>query len=208
MDLTIDYNEQMLNRYPEVIKSIREFQLLIKTQSLEVEEMHEELTKLLQNAYIETADESKIAQWEELLGITSLEQGTDDFDLWLSDRKETILARLYNAEKLNEKSISDIVKIFTGGTASSYFKDGVIHIIILPPKENKLFKFENVERELANKIPAHLAFTVSRNYYDWLKIKSTYNTWGDLNDSFTNWEEVLYQFNASSASTVSTLSAR
>lgn len=208
MDLTIDYNEQMLNRYPEVIKSIREFQLLIKTQSLEVEEMHEELTKLLQNAYIETADESKIAQWEELLGITPLEQGTDDFDLWLSDRKETILARLYNAEKLNEKSISDIVKIFTGGTASSYFKDGVIHIIILPPKENKLFKFENVERELANKIPAHLAFTVSRNYYDWLKIKSTYNTWGDLNDSFTNWEEVLYQFNASSASTVSTLSAR
>ena len=208
MDLTIDYNEQMLNRYPEVIKAIREFQVLIKTQSLEVEEMHEELTRMLQNAYVETADESKIAQWEELLGITPLEQGADDLNLWLSDRKETILARLYNAEKLNEKSISDIVKIFTGGTATSSFKDGVIHIIIDPPKENKLFKFENVERELANKIPAHLSFTVSRNYYDWLKMKSTYKTWGDLNDSFTNWEEVLYQFNASTTSTASTLSTR
>ncbi len=193
----------MLNCYPEVIKAIREFQVLIKTQSLEVEAMHEELTKLLSNAYIDTADESKIAQWEEFLGITPLFQGDDDLDTWLSDRKETILARLYNAEKLNEKSISDVVKIFTGGTTTSFFKNGVINIIILPPKENKLFKFENVERELANKIPAHLAFRVSRNYYDWLQIKSSYNTWGDLNDKFTTWEEVLYQFNASTASVTS-----
>ena len=203
MDLTIDYNERMLNRYPEVIKSIREFQALIKTQSLEVEAMHEELTKLLSNAYISTADESKIKKWEDYLGITPLPQGEDDLDTWLSDRKETILARLYNAEKLNEKSIADIVKIFTGGTTASYFKDGIIHIIILPPKDNKQFKFENVERELANKIPAHLAFRVSRNYYNWLQLKSTYTTWGDLNDNFTNWEEVLYQFNASTASTLS-----
>lgn len=208
MDLTINYNERMLNRYPEVIKAIREFQALIKIQSLEVEAMHEELTKILSNAYLDTADESKIIQWEGFLGIVPLPQGDDDLDTWLSDRKETILARLYNAEKLNEKSISDIVKIFTGGTAESYFRDGVIHIIILPPKENKLFKFENVERELANKIPAHLAFRVSRNYYDWLSIKSSYKTWGDLNDSFQTWEEVLYQYNASTMSTTTTLSAR
>lgn len=207
MDLTINYNEQMLNRYPEVIKAIREFQVLIKTQSLEVEEMHEELTKILQNAYISTADESKIAQWEEYLGITPLDQGDDDLETWLSDRKETILARLYNAEKLNEKAISDIVKIFTGGTTTSYFKDGVIHIIVLPPKDNKKFKFENVERELGNKIPAHLAFRVSRNYYDWLQVKSSHNTWGDLNDSFNTWEEVLYQYNPDAAS-INTLSAR
>lgn len=202
MDLTIDYNERMLNRYPEVIKSIREFQALIVAQSLEVEAMHEELTRMLSNAYIATADETKIAQWEEYLGITPLPQGVDDLDTWISDRKETILARLYNAEKINEKSIADIVKIFTGGTTTSYFKDGVIHIIILPPKDNKLFKFENVERELSNKIPAHLAFRVSRNYYDWLQIQSSYTTWGDLNDSFTSWEEVLYQFNANEASTL------
>ena len=208
MDLTIDYNERMLNRYPEVIKAIREFQALIKTQSLEVEAMHNELTKILQNAYLSTADESKIAKWEDFLGIVPLDQGDDDLETWLSDRKETILARLYNAEKLNEKSIADIVKIFTGGTATSYFKDGIIHIIILPPKDNKQFKFENVERELSNKIPAHLAFRVSRNYYNWLQMKSSYGTWADLNNNFTNWEEVLYQFNASTANVTTTLSAR
>lgn len=192
MDLTIDYNERMLNRYPEVIKAIREFQVLIKTQSLEVEAMHEELTKLLSNAYISTADEAKITQWEEYLGIAPSEQGEDDLETWLSGRKDTILARLYNVEKLNEKAISDIVKIFTGGTAVSYFKNGTVHVIIYPSEKNKIYKFENVERELSKKMPAHLGFRVSRNYYSWLELKEKYGTWGQVYSKFEDWEAVLY----------------
>lgn len=191
MDYKIDYNEHMLNYYPEIIKSIREFQVLIGTQSMQVEEMHEELTKILGNAYISTADESQIAKWEQFLGIVPLPQGEDTLETWLNDRKETILARLYKAEKLNTKSIADIVKIFTGGTATSYFKDGTIHVLISPPKDNKQYKFENVEQELRKKIPAHLMFQVSRNYYTWLQVRSNYPTWGDVNNSFANWEEVL-----------------
>ena len=191
MDLTIDYNKQMLDYYPEVIKSIREFQALIKTQSLEVEEMHEELTKILGNAYISTADEATIVKWEKMLKITPLKQGEDDLETWLSDRKETILARLYQVEKLNSKSISDIVKIFTGGTATSYFKDGVVHVKISPPEDNKQYKFENVEQELRKKVPAHLKFQVDRNYYTWLQVKSGYSKWNDVRNNFATWEEVL-----------------
>lgn len=194
MDLKLDYNEHMLNYYPEIIKAIREFQVLIKTQSLQVGEIHNELTKILSNAYVEDADEAKIAQWEELLGITPLPQGEDSLETWLSDRRETILARLYKVEKLNSKVIEDIVQIFTGGTVNSYFKDGTIHVVIYPPIGNKQYKFANVERELRNKIPAHLMFEVSRNYYNWLQIKDAYPTWGDVNDNFLDWEEVMYQF--------------
>lgn len=194
MDYKIDYNEQMLNYYPEVIKSIREFQALISTQSLEVEEMHEELTKILGNAYISTSNETRIAEWEAFLGIVPLEQGEDDMDTWLADRRETILARIFQTPKLNSKAISDIVKIFTGGTAKSYFKDCVIHILITPPNNNKQYKFENVERELSNKIPAHLEFTVSRNYYTWLQINDG-STWADVKSKYGVWEDVLLSEN-------------
>lgn len=194
MNLKIDYNQQMLNYYPEVIKGIRDFQELILTQSLEVEEMHEELKKILGNAYISTANESRIAEWEVFLGIVPLEQGEDDMETWLSDRRETILARIFQTPKLNSKSISDIVKIFTGGTAVSYFKDGVIHIQITPPKNNKQFKFENVEQELSKKIPAHLMFTVSRNYRTWLQINNG-ATWADVNNDYGTWETVLLSNN-------------
>ena len=191
-DLIIDYNEQMLNYYPEVIKAIREFQVLIGTQSLQVEELHEELTKILGNAYVTTADQTGISRWEQFLGIVPLPQGEDSLETWLQDRRETIIARLYNTQKLNSKSISDIVKIFTGGEAVSYFKDSTIHVFISPPRNNKLYKFENVEQELRLKAPAHLLFTVTRNYQDWATMKTDHKTWGDVNEDHLNWEEVLY----------------
>jgi hypothetical protein len=191
MDLKIDYNEQMLNYYPEVIKSIREFQYLIETQSLEVEEMHEALTKILENAYVSSADDETIKKWEQYLGITPLPQGEDSMETWLEDRRETILARLYKTPRLNTNSIADIVKIFTGGTAVSYFRNGTIYVLISPPKDNKQYKFVNVEQELRNKIPAHLMFQVDRQYYTWLQTKTNSSTWGDVKDNFTDWEDVL-----------------
>lgn len=191
MDLTINYNEQMLDYYPEIIKSIREFQVMINTQSLQVEEMHAELTRLLSNNYINDADEVTISRWEKLLGIRPLDQGEDDLAVWLEDRRETILARLYSVEKLNSQSISKIVEIFTGGTATSHFKDGVIHVSIKPPPGNKQFKFDNVEQELRKKMPAHLMFRVSRDYYTWLKAKGDCETWDDVKSNFTTWEDLL-----------------
>lgn len=192
MDLEINYNEQMLNYYPEVIKAIREFQVLISTQSIQVEEMHEKLVELLENAYISTAHETRIAEWEQLLRIDPLPQGDDDLETWLSDRRETIIARLYQPERLNTQTISDIVKIFTGGKANSYFKDGAIHILISPPKNNKKYKFENVEQELKQKAPAHLLFTVSRDYQAWATVVTDHPTWADVLADHPNWDEVLH----------------
>lgn len=192
MDLTINYNEQMLNYYPEVIKAIREFQVMMETESLEIEEMHQKLVQLLGDAYVSTASETRISQWEQFLNITPMTQGEDSLETWLSDRRETILARLHNSPKLNSQSIEDIVKIFTGGTAKSYFKDGTVYVLINPPKDNKQYKFENVEQELNKKIPAHLSFQVGRNYYTWLQIKEGNPTWNDVKNNFGNWTEVLY----------------
>lgn len=191
MDTKINYNEQMLNYYPGVIRAIREFQTLIETQSIQVNELHEQLTKVLANAYIRSADESRIIEWEQLLNIVPLPQGEDTLEVWLEDRRETILARLYSTPKLNSTSISKIVSIFTGGTAKSYFKDGTVYVLIYPPKENKQYKFENVEQELRNKIPAHLSFQVDRNYYTWFEVQDTYATWEGVMNSFSTWEDVL-----------------
>lgn len=189
--MDINYNERMLNCYPEVIKAIKDFKELIETEALEIEEMHEELTKLLANAYISTADEPTLAKWEKFLGITPLEQGEDTLETWISDRRETVLARLYHTEKMNTKSIADVVKIFTGGEARSYFRDGVIYVLIAPPRNAKRYKFENVEQELQKKTPAHLILNVQRNYYSWEQVKDTYVTWDTVMD-VPNWEEVCY----------------
>lgn len=191
MSLEIDYNKQMLEYYPEIIKAIREFRELIATQSVPITDIHNQLTKILINAYISTSDINQVSKWEEFLGIVPLPQGDDSEERWLSDRRETIIARLYTPQKLNHRTINDIVKIFTGGTADTYFKDGTIHVIITPPRDNKQYKFENVEQELRNKIPAHLMFHIERNYNVWSEIKNG-NTWADVNSKFVDWGEVMF----------------
>lgn len=189
--MEITYNERMLNYYPEVIKAIREFKALIETQALEIEEMHEELVKILANAYVSSADENTLTKWEKFLGITPLEQGEDTLETWISDRRETILARLYHTEKMNTKSISDVVKIFTGGEARSYFRDGVVYVLISPPRNGKRYKFENVEQELQKKTPAHLLLQVEQNYRTWGQVKDTHVTWESV-VNVPNWEELCY----------------
>ena len=192
-DYTIDYNEQMLNYYPDVIKAIREFQVLINTQSLEVEKMHEELTKALTNAYVTDCDVDTISKWEQFLGITPMAGES------LNDRKATVLARLYAPEKLNADTIEKTVRIFVGkpgvGTqaAKSYFTpdDSTIHVLIIPPEDNRQFKFENVEQELSKKIPAHLTFAVERNYYTWLQTNTNYSRWRTVKTTFSSWNDVL-----------------
>ena len=191
-DYAIDYNEHMLNYYPEVIKEIREFKTLIGAQSPQVRDIHDELAKILRNAYVIDADEDTIAKWEQILGIVPLPQGDDNSEQYLSDRKETILARLYSTQKLNESAISEIVKIFTGGTAESKIINGVLYIEVHIPTDNKDYKLQNLEQELAHKIPAHLGIQLSRERATWGYAKETHPTWGDVKAYHGNWAGVLY----------------
>lgn len=188
-EMTIDYNEQMLNYYPEVIKAIREFRCLIETQAVEVEDLHGELVKILTNAYVSTADEDTIKRWEKTLDITPLPQRTVNYENWLTERRDTILARLHNSEKLNTQTISNIVQIFTGGIANSYFRDGTIYVEITPPPTNKSYRFEAVEQELKYKVPAHLTMKVSRNYYEWQEVYDDFDSWQNLMDTVDTWED-------------------
>ena len=175
----------MLGYYPQVIQSILEFQAIIDGESPEIESVYSASEDVLKNAYLTTMDVARIEQWENLFGITPIEGSSEE------DRRDTIVARIRGQGKLNSELINTIVKTFTGGTANSWVKDSVLYVEITPPHDNKNYLFANVEQELRNKIPAHLGFQVSRNYYDWEDVSSSYPTWQDVKDNFNTWTEVL-----------------
>lgn len=178
-------SERMLNCYPEVIKAIKEFKALTESEGYEFDELKLNSENVLNNAYLLTMGEDRIVEWEKLLGIRPLEDST------LEDRRDTIIARIRGQGKLNSEMINLIVYTFTGGTANSRVKDGVLYVEVTPPPNNKQYRFENVEQEIANKIPAHLGLQISRNYYTWDEIKNSYSTWDDVKSSFNTWEDVL-----------------
>lgn len=179
-----DYRNRMNSYYPEVIRSIEEFKAIIDGEYPEFDELSNRFDEITNDAYLSTMGENRVEQWENILGITPLDDST------IEDRRETIIARIRGQGKLNTELINSIVNAFTGGTAHSWVENSVLYVEITPPPGNKSFLFPNVEQELKQKVPAHLGFQVSRNYYEWGDIKTTYSTWQDVKEGFTTWNDV------------------
>lgn len=178
------YRERMNSYYPEVVRSILEFQAIIDSEYPEFEGLDVAKEQITADAYLTTMSEGRIVEWENLLGITPLDDST------LSDRRDTIIARIRGQGKLNTALINSIVGAFTGGTANSWVKDSVLYVEITPPQGNKQYKFANVEQELKLKVPAHLGLSVIRNYYTWAEVKQKCSTWQDVKNEFDTWNEV------------------
>lgn len=179
------YRERMNSYYPQVIQAILEFQAIIDAEYPEFETLEECNERVISDAYLLTMGEDRVKEWENMLGIQPLEDSTVD------DRRDTIVARIRGQGKLNSEMINTIVGTFTGGTANAWIANSVLYVEITPPPNNKQYRFENVEQELANKIPAHLGFEIKRNYYTWEETKNKYATWGDVNSTFDKWGDVL-----------------
>ena len=183
--MEINYNDRMINYYPQAIQAILEFNAIIDGESPEIQGISDGVQSVIDNAYLLTMGEKRIEQWENMLGIHPLEHSSE------SDRRDTIIARIRGQGKLNRELINIIVSTFTGGTANSWVNDGVLYVEITPPPNNKQYRFENVEQELFKKVPAHLELNVQRNYFTWSEIENKYPTWQNVEDEFSTWENVL-----------------
>ena len=179
------FGQRMIDYYPPVIAGIKEFRSIISAEYPEIENLHAAKDNVLNNAYLSTMDENRIAAWEKALKIVPLANST------IEDRRDVIIARMRGQGKLNTEVINTIVNSFTGGTAKSWIENSTLYVEITPPPDNKQYRFENVENELKNKVPAHLGLVVIRNYYTWGELKNNNETWQDVSDNFAKWEDAL-----------------
>lgn len=176
--------ERMLNYYPQIVQRILEFQAITNSEGFEVEFLKNNIKVLVNEAYLTTMTEERIASWEKALGMC---YSSDDT---LQDRRDAVIARIRGQGKLNTSLINAIVNAFTGGTAISYIENSTLHVNITPPPTNKQYKFENVRRELAQKVPAHLGLEVTRNYSTWEDVKNNFSNWNDVKQ-LNSWEDLL-----------------
>lgn len=176
--------ERMINYYPDVLKSILEYQAIMYTEGAEIDLLKERTEQLVNDAYMETMGEERTRQWEKVFGITPSPDST------LQDRRNVILARRRGVGKLNSKKIESIVNAFTKGSAITLFRNGVIIVRVLPPPNNEQYRFPDVENELRRRRPAHLDLEVSKYYSSWLEVATEFTDWNDLLASFASWKEV------------------
>ena len=178
------YRDRMIGYYPQAIQSILEFQAIVDGEHQEFNGIDGGLNQIILDAYLTTMSEERIKQWEKRLNIQPLSNST------LSDRRETIIARIRGQGKLNTESINRIVNTFTGGTAKSWIEDSILHVEITPAPGNKDYQFINLKQELVSKIPAHLGFEVYRVYPTWGEVKTNDQDWLGVHINYDTWDDV------------------
>ena len=178
------FGQRMYDCYPQVISCITDFRAILEAEYPEIERINTAKDETLDNGYLLTMNLDRIKDWERVFKITP------SVDSTIEDRRDVIIARIRGQGKLNTSVINTIVNTFTGGTANSWVANSTLYVEITPPPNNKQYRFENIERELSKKVPAHLGLVVTRNYYTWGEVKNTCATWQDVLDKFTTWENV------------------
>lgn len=178
------YGQRMMNYYPVVINQIQEFKAIIESEYPEFEQLSESKDTVLNDSTFSRMGEERVKQWEKALGIKPIESSS------LSDRRETIIARIRGQGKLNTAIINSIVNAFTGGTANSWIEDSTLYVAITPPPNNKVFQFNNVEQELNKKIPAHLGLIIFRNYATWGELTTNHADWNTIKNNYSTWGDV------------------
>ena len=122
---------------------------LLKTYSRLSDDMEINIDTVINNQFIERADEPTITQLENFLWIPI------DRTKSLNDRKHLVLSFFLGSGKLSASKIRQIIQVFTDGEIKIAFVEGTLEITVTRELSSQ-FSFADCLYILRKKIPAHL----------------------------------------------------
>ncbi|SFH21013.1 hypothetical protein SAMN05660649_04254 [Desulfotomaculum arcticum] len=173
--------QRMLQYLPRFLHDSILIRNILESQGHEIDRFLDNIQIAINDAYIMSASETRIQEWERRLKIVPT--GT------LDQRKSFLIATLRGQGKLNEAKIKTMVNAFTGGDAIVTFENSVLNVKILPPNNGDVYLFPDVERALKPQVPTHIGLSVRRWYSTWNDIKQNFADWANVAQSGT-WQVV------------------
>lgn len=178
--------ERMMGYLPPYWHEVAEMKEILETEGVELDGLIPKGGKILLDAFIMTASESRIAEWEKWLKLAP--SGT------LEQRRMRVLQYFSVISKLSDQSIKTLVaSLYNGARALNQFEDSTIKVTVVPLPERFMdeLDFSLLIEQLNVRKPCHIGVTAERGYSDWGDVAETINSWGDVKTKFKNWEEVL-----------------
>ncbi len=172
----------MLSMLPIFYKNNKEFSGITSAESKQFDAVQSEIEKLILEAFIATASEVRLSEWEKELGLSKAAS--------IEERRMNILAKIQGQGKVNEEKICEIVRIYTGGEATVTLDENGLKVEVLPPEWGEIYDFGSIISALSKIMPAHLSLTVDRKYSAWGEILEDFKSWSDLKEQFASWPDV------------------
>ena len=178
---------------PEFMAELAEMKALLDSQSRELDYTKYAINRVVDNNFLETADEDAIERIEKFLGVKP--KGT------LQQRKDYLKGLYLNGIKTNKARIEEIVKTITGGEVlmKFYASDeadnpnvghGYLEVKVMSPSLSKDYNFENVARTIKPLIAAHLKLSIMKWFATWEDIKQAYASWDAIKTNASCWDDI------------------
>ncbi|MFR3729183.1 putative phage tail protein [Lacrimispora sp.] len=135
---------------PEWFKDIIEFNRLLETEEIELEDVENSLRTVRNNCFIQTADENTISLYEKRLGLSS---GSTD----LEERRKMVFSRLNRKVPYSMEYLKRLLSLWVG--EENYSIDTsrfAVYVLGLNIKEQTLTVLHDIIAEVRNLVPAHM----------------------------------------------------
>lgn len=177
---------------PEFIAEIDKFKILYDTENISFDELYESVEKVKSDVFISTASDEAIERMETFINIKG--QGN------LEQRISYIKSLMQKGNKLNEKSIKDMVNAITGSDCIVMFfasdesnnpepGNSILRIQVLSPNNEKDYRYEDIARTLNPLIPSHIKLIVVKFFATWNDIQQNYADWNTVR-SMKDWQAI------------------
>ena len=155
--------EELISFYPNFYRKIFELRAILEAYGRICDNVIDTINAVLDNSFIETVDETMTARLEKFLGIEADEKQT------LEERRSLVYAHFVGFGKISASKIKEIIKAFTGADSTVSFKPtddaGNNKLIIeIDRGKNAGVNFAEINRTLASRLPAHIAYDCAVKY--------------------------------------------
>lgn len=185
----VTYLEKLV---PEFISEIDKFKILYDTENISFDELNANIERIKSDVFISTASNEAIERIETFINIKG--QGN------LEQRISYIKSLMQKGNKLNEKSIKDIVNAITGSDCIVMFFAGdevdnpevgnsLLRVQVLSPDNNKDYRYGDIARTLKPLVPSHIKLIVVKFFATWNDVQQNYADWNTIS-SMKDWQAI------------------
>lgn len=185
----VTYLEKLV---PEFISEIDKFKILYDTENISFDRLHSSIEKVKSDVFISTASNEAVERIETFINIKG--QGN------LDQRRRYLKSLLKKSNKLNEKSIKDVVNAITGSDCIVMFFAGdevdnpeignsLLRVQVLSPDNDKDYRYDDIVRTLKSLVPSHIKLIVVKFFATWNDIQENYSDWNSIR-SMESWSTI------------------
>lgn len=155
--------EELLTYYPRFYRDVLEMQAILQTNGDLADELQENIEQVINNCFIDTADETTIGKLERFLYLGLYKHRS------LDERRRLVKSFFVGSGKVSASMISEMISAYTGAAVAILFEpfdeaqNNKLYIDFERGQERTLY-LSDILSLIEKKIPAHLEYRIALCY--------------------------------------------